>query len=125
MKTKSEQIFEEFLAINNVIFEKIEEASTPRPDYLLLTGGAKVVFELKELTEDEKFGVVDDPAHPHIKSFSGTIGEHVRRRIAGSKKQIQYGAKQGIPSVLLIYNNLDRVFQNFGTSDMDFSAAMY
>jgi hypothetical protein len=80
---------------------------------------------VEELTEDEKFGAVHDPAYPHIKGFSGTMGEHLRRRIAASKKQIQYGAKQGIPSVLLIYSNLDRVFQMFGTDDMDVTAAMY
>lgn len=125
MKTKSEQIFEDFLAANNVAFEKIEEATTHTPDYLVSIGGAELIFELKELTRDEKFGVVDDPATPHIKSSSGSIGEHVRRRIAGSKKQIQYGANQCIPSVLLIYNALDRVFQTFGTADEDFIAAMY
>jgi hypothetical protein len=80
---------------------------------------------LKELSEDENFGVVKDPAFPHIKSSSRTMGEHVRRRIESSKKQIQYGAKQGIPSVLLIYNNIDPVFQDFGTESMDFIAAMY
>jgi len=53
------------------------------------------------------------------------MGEHVRRRIESSKKQVQYGAKQGIPSVLLIYNNIDPVFQDFGTEAMDFTAAMY
>lgn len=31
-----------------------------------------------------------------------TVGDHVRRRIEGAKKQIQYGANQGIPSLLLI-----------------------
>jgi hypothetical protein len=124
MRTRSEQIFEDFLKAHIVPFEKIEEDTTPRPDYLVSIGDTKLIFELKELTEDEKFGVVD-PAHPHIRSFSGTIGEHVRRRITGSKKQIQYGARQGIPSVLLIYNNLDRVFQAFGTDDSDFIAAMY
>ena len=41
-----------------------------------------------------------------------------------SKKQIQYGAKQGIPSVLLIYNKLDPVVQ-FGTDDINFTTAMY
>jgi hypothetical protein len=53
------------------------------------------------------------------------VGDHVRRRIELSKRQIQYGAKQGIPSALLIYNNLDPVFQMTGTQDFDFTAAMY
>lgn len=125
MKTRSEQIFEAFLAANAIPFEKIPEETTPRPDYLVSLGETKLIFEIKELTDDENFGVVDDPAHPHIKSFSGTIGKHVRRLIGGSKKQIQYGAQQGLPSALLVYNVLDRVFQDFGTSDRDFVAAMY
>jgi len=89
------------------------------PDYLVSIGSGQIIFELKELTEDENFGVVEDPKYPHIKSHSRTIGDHVRRRIEASKKQIQYGAKQGIPSVLLIYNNLDPVFQRFGTERCD------
>jgi hypothetical protein len=93
---------------------------------VLIGDDLKLVFELKELTEDGNFGVGADPAHPHIKGHSRrTVGDHVRRRIEGSKKQIQYGAKQGIPSVLLIYNHLDPGLQTFGTEDIDFITAMY
>jgi hypothetical protein len=128
MKTKSEQLFETFLTANNVQFEKIEEIKEKgayRPDYLVILGNLQLVFELKELAEDDNFGVVDDPTKPYIKSHSRTVGDHVRRRIESSKKQIQYGANQGIPSILLIYNNLDPVFQIFGTEDMDFTTGMY
>jgi hypothetical protein len=51
--------------------------------------------------------------------------EHARQLIARSKKQIQYGAKQGIPSILLVYNNTDPVFQTRGTDAFDFQTAMY
>jgi len=125
MKTKSEELFEKFLADNSMTFEKIKEETTPRPDYLVTVGTAQVIFEVKELAEDENFDVIKDPAYPHIKSHSRTLGDHVRHKINASKKQIQYRAKQGIPSVLLIYNNLDLVFQMFGTEQMDFIAAMY
>jgi hypothetical protein len=124
MKTKSESLFEEFLAVNNLLFEKIKEDTTPRPDYRVFVG-VEIIFELKELAEDGNYDVIKDPAYPHIKSASRTMGDHVRRRIEGSKKQIQFGARQGIPSVLLIYNKLDRVFQDFGTEPMDFTTAMY
>lgn len=125
MKTESEVLFEEFLTANDLPFERIEEGTTTSPDYRVFTGGDKIIFELKELTKDGNFGVVKDPAYPHITSSSRTVGEHVRRRIESSKKQIQVGAKQGIPSILLIYNNIDPAFQNFGTEPMDFTAAMY
>jgi len=125
MKTKSESLFEEFLTANNLPFEKIEVDTTPTPDYRVSVCGVDIIFEVKELAEDENFGAVKDPAHPHIKSNSRTLGDHVRRRIESSKKQIQIGARQGIPSVLLIYNNIDPVFQDFGTHPLDFAAAMY
>lgn len=125
MRTKSEGLFEDFLAANHLPFEKICEDTTPRPDYRVFVGEGQIIFELKELSEDENFGIVKDSAYPHIKSSSRTRGDHIRRRIESSKKQIQYGAKQGIPSVLLIYNNIDPVFQDFGTEAMDFTAAMY
>jgi len=128
MKTKSEGLFEGFLASNNLPFEKIKEETTPgafRPDYSVSVGGTKIIFEIKELTEDGNFGVVKDPTYPHIKSSSRTVGDHIRRRIESSKKQIQFGANQGVPSILLIYNDIDPVFQDFGTEPMDFTAAMY
>lgn len=125
MKTKAEQLFEDFLTGNSLGFEKIKEASTPRPDYYVLLGELKLVFELKELAEDDNFGMMKDPQHPHIKSNSRTVGEHIRRRIERSKRQVRYGAEQSLPSVLLIYNSLDPVFQAFGTETHDFIAAMY
>jgi hypothetical protein len=98
MKTKSEDLFEGFLAINNLLFEKIKEDISPRPDYRVSVGGSEIIFELKELAEDGNFGLIKDPTYPHIKSSSRTVGDHIRRRIESSKKQIQFGAKQGVPS---------------------------
>ena len=70
MKTKSESLFEGFLATNNLSFEKIEEDTTPRPDYRVTVGCGEIIFELKELAEDGNFGVIKDPNFPHIKSSS-------------------------------------------------------
>lgn len=116
MKTKSETAFEAFLNENNLRFERIKEASTPRPDYLVKANGWQLVFEVKELAEDENFGT--------LKSRNRIVGDHVRSKICGAKKQIQYGAKQGLPSVLLIYNCIDPLFM-FGTEDHDFITGMY
>ena len=128
MPTHSEEVFEKFLTANNIVFEKIEETvnqkGARRPDYLVKLPDAKLMFEVKELNEDPNFGV-QNPAHPNIRSHSGTPGNHIRDRINSSKKQVQFGANQGIPSVLLVYNNLDPVFQLFGTDEFDFRTAMY
>ena len=105
-------------------FQKIEEDASHRPYYLVTVGNTQLIFEVKELTKDKNFGVVDNPSAPHLKRHSRIPGQHVRKRIQSSQKQLQYGAEQGIPSTLLIYNSLDPVFQMFGTEDTDFIAAM-
>ncbi|MEW6715217.1 MAG: hypothetical protein AB1306_09030 [Nitrospirota bacterium] len=115
MKTISEEIFESFLNINNLEFEKINEDSSPRPDYLVKKGDLKLAFEVKELSEDDNF---------KTELSSRIIGNHIRKKIHGAKKQIQFAAKQGIPSILLIYNNIDPSHL-FGTETMDFITAMY
>jgi hypothetical protein len=63
MKTKSEDLFEGFLAINNLLFEKIKEDISPRPDYRVSVGGSEIIFELKELAEDGNFGLTDLPSY--------------------------------------------------------------
>src|SRR5216683_563577 len=119
MKTISEMAFEGFLTENRLAFDKIREAATPRPDYLVHVGDLRLVFEVKELAEDENFREVHDPASPVIRVHSRILGDHVRGKISEAKKQIQYAAKQGLPSILLIYNNLDPLHL-FGTEDEDF-----
>jgi len=123
-KTTSEEVFEHFLRENDLIFEKIKEADTPRPDYLVHVGGTRLMFEVKELVEDEDFAVVRDPSRPDIRMGIRTVGDHIRKKINAARKQIRYAAKQGIPAVLLVYNNIDRMHL-FGTENADFITAMY
>ena len=118
MKTKSEEVFENFLRENNLEFKKIQEESSPRPDYLVEVSDLRLVFEVKELGEDENF-----KTEPFAVS-SRIVGEHIRKKISGARKQIQFAAKQGLPSILLIYNNIDPMHL-FGTEDHDFIDAMY
>src|SRR5437016_4249373 len=115
MSTKSEELFEEFLTLNAVTFSRIEEVKetgAKRPDYLVEFGDLKIMFEVKQLGDD-----ADDKDAQLTGEWSSTPGAQVRQRISRSKKQIQFGGSQGIPSVLLIYNNLDPVFQLRGTDD--------
>ena len=89
MKTTSELAFESFLIENNLTFEKIEEETTRRPDYLVQIGDVKLMFEIKELD---------------FEGGNRTIGDHVRRKIKEARGQVRYGAEQGVPAVLLVYN---------------------
>jgi hypothetical protein len=112
MKTTSELAFESFLGENSLTFEKIEEAKEDgarRPDYLVQIGDIKLMFEIKGL------------------NFAGgnrTIGDHVRRTINEARGQVRYATEQGIPAILLVYNNLDQLFSS-GIEDHDFETAMY
>jgi hypothetical protein len=64
MKTKSEELFENFLSRNDVLFERIEEETSPRPDYLISVGNLQLMFKVKELSKDKNFGVVKDLSIP-------------------------------------------------------------
>jgi hypothetical protein len=121
MPTHSEEVFEKFLRANNIPFEKIEEVNQKgarRPDYLVDIGSSKLIFEVKQLGGDDEEPVL-------VGSWISVPGDQIRYWINHSKKQVQFGANQGIPSMLLIYNNLDPVFQLRGTDEFDFRTAMY
>jgi hypothetical protein len=53
------------------------------------------------------------------------VGDHIRTKISEARKQVQFGAKLGMPSIMMVYNNIDPVHQRFGTEDHDFICAMY
>ena len=65
-------------------------------------GEFKIVFEVKELAEDSNFEV------GQFTVSSRTVGNHIRKKIQKARKQIQASAKRGIPSILLIYNNIQK-----------------
>src|SRR5579885_2031866 len=121
MNTKSEDLFEELLNANGVRFARVgevKEKAAKRPDYLVEIAGLKIMFEVKQLGNEE------GPEHgQHIRGRQSP-GAQLRRLISRSKKQIQFGADQSIASVLLVYNNNDPLQLN-GTEAVDFSTAMY
>jgi len=121
--TTSEKAFKDFLLENNLKFEKLkEEADHPTPDYKVLVGESELLFEVKELAEDKNFEVNADGRGS---SSSRTIGDHARKKIAAAAKQIKYGTEVlGLPSILLLYDTLDRQWHNFGTDDLDIVTAM-
>jgi hypothetical protein len=123
VNTKSEALFEEFLHSNGARFSRIEEVKekdAKRPDYIVEIGDVRIMFEVKQLGDDE-----DAERAQLTGGWSSTPGAQLRQRITRSKKQIQFGADQGIPAVLLVYNNTDPIFQLRGTDEFDFRTAMY
>ena len=126
MKTESEETFESFLTQNKLLFKKIPTGDSPRPDYCVDIGDLKIVFEVKQFEKDENYKVFNDPNSPiiavHTRKLSD-VGKRIRASIKDSKRQIQYGASEGMPSILIIYNVFDSNFQTFATEDSDFMEA--
>lgn len=116
--TKSEDLFELFCNHHNILWEKIATKKTKTPDYLITFNSQIHYFEIKQLDEDENFKSTQGVS-------SRIVGDHVRKRIEKSQKQIQVGARNNSPSILIIFNNLDPTFQEFGTGQIDFITAMY
>lgn len=115
--TVAETIFELFCKNHSLSWERVPVKETPTPDYVVLSNGQYIYFEIKQIDKDDSFN------RPGSIS-SRTVGAHIRQRITSSKKQIQVGAALGSPSILLVYNNLDPM-QAFGTEPHDFITAMY
>lgn len=116
-KTESEALFESFCDAHRISFKPVPTGKTRSPDYLVSLGGESVYFEVKQIYADESF----DTTQRHS---SRTVGSHIRQKIADSRKQVQLGANEEVPCVLLVYNNLDPM-QAFGTEPHDFVSAMY
>jgi hypothetical protein len=116
MKTRSELLFERFLADNKIPFRPIPVSPDKTPDYSVILAGTETVFEVKEIVAARAWG--DDVVH------GGTVGERIRQKIKDSKSQMQVASRQGKPTVLLIFNNYDPL-QRSETEDHDFEHAMY
>jgi len=114
-KTISEETFEKFCKLNNLPCEKIPEQNNKTPDYKVTINSKIVIFEIKQIDSDDGFTE---------KASSRTVGKRVREKIDDARKQFKESSENNLPSVLLIYNNLDSM-QKFGTEEHDFITAMY
>ena len=115
-RTESEALFEAFCASHRLDWAPQETATTPTPDCRLIVSGTTVCVEVKQIESDAGF----KPGGVH----SRTVGDHVRRKIAEAREQLQPVSLAGFPTILLVYNSVDP-FQIFGTEIHDFVCAMY
>ena len=118
-KTESEWLFEQFCTHHNIAFRPIPTCDQSTPDYSLTFGAKEIFVEVKQIDADTNFR---NPARGGVSTR--TVGDHIRQKINDSRKQIKVGATAGVPSVLLVYNNLDPL-QMFGTDSQDFIAAIH
>lgn len=124
-KTRSEILFEAFLLAHGVDFRPVPTvANVPaarRPDYAVSVGDSEVYCEVKESARRAEFA----PRPPgEARVHSVEPGKHPRGLIKRSAGQARYGADAGIPSLLIVYNDMGPL-QLRGTDFHDFEAAMY
>ncbi|MFC5439375.1 hypothetical protein [Rhodanobacter ginsenosidimutans] len=115
-KTESEDIFEAFCRRHDLDWCRIPESAVKTPDYSVNFGSVAVAVEIKQIESLRGF-------NPGGVS-SRTVGWHVRQQISDARAQLQAAARNGMPTILLIYNTVDP-FQLFGTEPHDFLHAMY
>ena len=117
-ETESELLFQSFCNLNGLPWLRVEAGGAPTPDYLVtVPTGGQIYFEVKQIDEDANVGQRNGVS-------SRTVGDHVRAKVNEARGQMKFGAALGLPSVLLVHNNLDPL-QLFGTERHDFLAAMY
>jgi hypothetical protein len=115
--TDSEKLFASFCEAHGLDFARIPVGPGKTTDFRVSVGGTDILVEIEQIESTK--GI-----YPTGVS-SRTVGSHVRSKIAEARKQVQAAAREGSPTVLLIYNNVDEPFQSFGTEPHDFIAAMY
>jgi hypothetical protein len=113
--TEGEALFERFCALHGLPCARVAEGKLATPHYHVDLDGTSAAIEIKQIDEDENFSSTSTPR---------TVGSHVRAKINEARNQVLPAAMDGMPAILLIYNNLDPL-QAFGTEQHDFVTAMY
>jgi hypothetical protein len=115
--TESERLFASYCQTHGLDCARIAAGPKRTPDYRLSVAGVEIFVEIEQIESARGL-------NPNGVS-SRTVGNHVRHKISEARKQIQVVAREGHPTILLIYNKVDEPFQSFGTEPHDFVAAMY
>lgn len=115
--TESEKLFAAFCEAERLEFARIPAGPGRTTDFRISVGGTHILIEIEQIESTK--GI--DPTGVS----SRTVGDHVRSKILDARKQVQAAAREGSPTILLIYNQVDEPFQSFGTEPHDFIAAMY
>ena len=103
-KTKSEQAFEDYCTAVGIVWTRIDESDTKRPDYSLEIDGRTVIAEVKEVDRNPEEQESDRQleATGFWKSLSNTTGQRVRKKISAASKQIKALTKGRLPGILVL-----------------------
>lgn len=104
--TRSEQLFEEFCRLNHTGFNRLPECDTKQPDYEILFGDQKVVFEIKQIEANDS----DVKFHADFKVRSRNpdhVADRVRNAIDSASKQIRsyLEANGNTPAIVVIFDD--------------------
>lgn len=94
------------------------------PDYEIRIGAARIFVEIKELTLNKEEQLELRGIKEKVRNGTATtIGDRIRKEIERARRQLKRHAKEGHPSVLLVYDA--RPFPFRGISEYEIKVAMY
>lgn len=105
--TKSERLFEEFAQKQGWNISKISESLNKSPDYDVLINCKRMIFEIKEIVEneDDKRNKKFLKEHGYSDVISKTPGQYVRAKIISAKNQLKKFKELKIPMLVVLYDN--------------------
>jgi hypothetical protein len=124
--TESERLFESFCTEVGWRFVVVPRGEAKTPDYDLYIRDTRIVAEVKEITRDP----YDNPTPDYQDEFvtvrgkTKIIGDQIRHKIKKAMPQIRKRAKEGYPTLIIVYDLHDPTLR-WNSEPHDFLAAMY
>ena len=121
-KTTSENLFERFCTLNNIVFDPIStqsEEGLRTPDYDILVSDQKIIVEVKQIEpNEEELEAIRQFEEGKMVSVGGEPGGRVRKKIkkASGRGQIRNRTQGIYPSILVLYNAMGIAGPNYTNS---------
>ena len=121
----SEEQFERFCKSGDIPFVRLAPDGEKTPDYEVILGGERTIFEIKELTPNEEdMRALREMEEKHSASWGlGKVGNRIRYKIDDAKCQLERLASGRCPGVVLLYDNRPQIIR--GIYAYEIEVAMY
>ena len=103
IKTRSEELFEDYCGRQQLAFQRLPTARNKSPDYRIDVSGLTVIVEVKQLDESEEdraryAQVLKDRAPAHFDSTDDRVAEKLKT----AANQLRVHSKEGYPTIVCI-----------------------
>lgn len=107
-KSKSEELFETFCNLNQILWEKIQESSlSRRPDYKINLSGQDFIVEVKQFDpNEEEQKIIKKKQQGESLAFSINPGERIRKAVRRANSQLKQLSCGKLPTLLVVFDNV-------------------